>query len=58
MKERATVILTLRIPKNLLDKVNDKVALSDHRSRNAWLLWTISEGLRDHHKYDVNKVKK
>ena len=49
-KERATVILTLRIPKSLLGKVNDKVAQSNHRSRNAWLLRTINEGLRDHHK--------
>ena len=49
-KERDTVILSLRIPKDLLAKVNDKVARSDYRSRNAWLLSVIKEGLRNHHK--------
>ena len=49
-KERDTVILSLRIPKDLLAKVNDKVAQGNHKSRNAWLLSVIKEGLRDHHK--------
>lgn len=50
MKERATVILSLRLDKRLLQKIDVRVPLTNHRSRNSWLLWTIEQGLRNHRK--------
>jgi len=47
MAERNSVILSIRIPKDLLAELDNKVAISKRRSRNDWLLWAIRDGLRD-----------
>jgi len=47
MKERATVILTARIPKALNERLLMKTAALG-KSRNAWLIWAIEQGLRCH----------
>jgi len=49
MKERDSVILAVRIPKDLLLQLDNKVRISKRRSRNDWLLWAIKDGLRDRH---------
>ncbi len=48
MKERDTVILPVRIKKNILAEVNETVPKSKQKSRNAWLNWAIKNGLRPH----------
>ena len=47
MKERATVILTARIPKALNERLLMKTATLG-KSKNAWLIWAIEQGLRCH----------
>ena len=47
MAERNSVILSIRIPKDLLAELDNKVAISKRRSRNDWLLWAIRDGLRN-----------
>ena len=47
-KERDTVILAVRIKKDLMSEVNQKVARKK-MSRNSWMLWAIRQGLRSHH---------
>jgi hypothetical protein len=48
MKERDTVILPVRIKKILLTEINEKVCTSRQKSRNAWVIWAITQGLRKH----------
>lgn len=48
MKERDTVILSIRIPKELLPQINEKVAKSKYDTRNSWFIWAIRQGLRNH----------
>ncbi len=47
MKERDTVILPVRIKKDLMLEVNQKVSRKKV-SRNSWLIWAIRQGLRSH----------
>ena len=47
MKERATVILTARIPKALNERLLVRTAALG-KSKNAWLIWAIEQGLRCH----------
>ena len=49
MKERDTVIIAIRIKKALLDKVKERVA-QKKVSRNSWVNWAITQGLRSHKK--------
>ena len=44
MKERDTKILPVRIKKDLLEKLNLKVA-GNGQSRNSWLISLIEKGL-------------
>lgn len=48
MKERDTIILPTRIKKDLLPRIEIAVAKSRKKSRNAWLIWAIEQGLRPH----------
>ena len=50
MKERDTVILSVRIKRELYAQLGDAVKASKQPSRNAWLTWAISLGLRKHTK--------
>ena len=52
MTERNSVILSIRIPKDLLAELENKVASSKRRSRNDWLLWAIRDGLRNRRRKD------
>ena len=47
MKERDTVILAVRIKKELLNSVQQRVS-KRKVSRNSWIIWAIKEGLRSH----------
>ena len=48
MKERDTVILPVRIKKTLMAEVEEQVPKTKHKSRNAWVIWCIKNGLRPH----------
>jgi len=50
MKERDTVILPVRIKKDLMAEVEEQVPKTKQKSRNAWVIWAIKLGLRDHRK--------
>lgn len=51
MKERDTVILSIRIPKDLLPQLNERIARSKkYKSRNAWILRAVYRSLRTHRK--------
>ncbi len=49
MKERDTVILPVRIKKDLMAEVDQRVS-NKKQSRNSWLIWAINQGLRSHKK--------
>jgi len=50
MKERDTLILPVRIKKDLMAEVNEQVPNTRQKSRNAWVIWCIKQGMRDHKK--------
>ena len=49
-KERNTIIVAVRIKKELYAHVLDAVKTSKQLTRNAWLNWAIQQGLRRHKK--------
>lgn len=49
VKERDTVILPVRIKKDLFSQVKERVA-NLSVSRNSWIIWAIKQGLRSHKK--------
>lgn len=49
-KARTTSILTIRLENELLNRLNERIAISEKGSRNSWLIWAIEQGLRDHNK--------
>lgn len=53
--KRDTVILTIRIKKGLLPRINQAFAKSKLTSRNAWLIRAIKEGIRSHAKREEGK---
>ena len=52
MKERNSVILSARVSKVLMPKINEAVKKSRKPSRNAWVIWAIEIALRSHKKDD------
>ena len=58
MKGRNTRVLSVRIPEELYEKVQNRAALRQ-KTLNDWLLWAVNDGLRSRHKrndHDVNKL--
>ena len=48
MKERDTIILPVRIKKDLMAEVDEQVPKARQKSRNSWVIWCIKQGLRKH----------
>ncbi len=48
MKERDTVILSIRVKKSLIPKIAEAIRKSRQPTRNSWLNWAIDNGLRSH----------
>ena len=48
MKPRDTLIIAVRIKKDLLPLIDEKVARSKKPSRNSWINWRLLGGLREH----------
>jgi len=55
MKERDTVILPVRVKKELYSQIDQAVKRSRQPSRNAWMVRLIKEGLRPHRKKEHSK---
>ena len=55
MKERDTVIVPIRVKKDMIPEIVKAVKSSRQPSRNAWLNWAISIGLRKHNKKESNE---
>jgi len=47
-RQRDTVILPVRIKKDLMAEVEEQVPQTKQKSRNSWVIWCIKNGLRPH----------
>ena len=49
---RDTVILPVRIKKDLLKELEQWLPRTNQPSRNAWMIWAVKTGMRSHSKQD------